>query len=594
MTTEPTADGPRGTDVAPGGEPSPAAPPAAPPAPTAATPAPTAAPPAPTGPPASDAPPAPRQRAVLDSAHVGDIQGAFGTIREHEQAHRSLRSRALALLAIIGPGLIVMVGDNDAGGVATYSQAGQNYGTSLLWVLLLLVPVLIVNQEMVVRLGAVTGVGHARLINERFGRFWGWFSVGDLFLLNFLTIVTEFIGVSLSLGYFGVSQYIAVPFAAVALIAITATGSFRMWERSMFVFVFANLLVVPLFFMSHPNGSDIAHGFFVPGILGGANSTSVLLIIGMVGTTVAPWQLFFQQSNVIDKRITPRWINYERLDTWIGAVVVVVGAAALICVSAFAFEGTHYFGQFTDAGGTATALDHTLGGTAAAFFALVLLNASLIGAGALTLSTSYAFGDVFGTKSSLHRSFKDAKLFYGIFAALIVGAAAIVLIPGAPLGVITLAVQALAGVLLPSASVFLLLLCNDREVLGPWSNPPWLNALASVIVATLVLLSLILMATTLFPSINVTAVFLIGGAVLVVGLIGFGLVALRSRRGAAGVTVIGEPPSVPKEQWTMPPLALLAPVQWSTGRKVAMLMLRGYLVISVVLLIVKAVQLGGG
>ena len=143
---------------------------------------------------------------MLDSAHVGDIQGAFGTIRLHEERHHGLRPRLLALLAIIGPGLIVMVGDNDAGGVATYSQAGQNYGTSLLWVLLLLVPVLIVNQEMVVRLGAVTGVGHARLILERFGRFWGWFSVIDLFVLNFLTVVTEFIGVSLSLGYFGVSD----------------------------------------------------------------------------------------------------------------------------------------------------------------------------------------------------------------------------------------------------------------------------------------------------------------------------------------------------------------------------------------------------
>ena len=130
------------------------------------------------------APQAPRERFVLDSAHVGDIRGAFGTIGQHEEGARGLRPRALALLAIIGPGLIVMVGDNDAGGVATYSQAGQNYGTSLLWVLLLLVPVLIVNQEMVVRLGAVTGVGHARLINERFGRFWGWFSVGDLFLLG--------------------------------------------------------------------------------------------------------------------------------------------------------------------------------------------------------------------------------------------------------------------------------------------------------------------------------------------------------------------------------------------------------------------------
>jgi Mn2+/Fe2+ NRAMP family transporter len=545
---------------------------------------------APGGPPAPPPAPAARERFVLDSAHVGDIQGAFGTISQREEAHHGLRSRALALLAIIGPGLIVMVGDNDAGGVATYSQAGQNYGTSLLWVLLLLVPVLIVNQEMVVRLGAVTGVGHARLIIERFGRFWGFFSVGDLFLLNFLTIVTEFIGVSLALGYFGVSKDIAVPIAAVALVVITASGSFRVWERGMFLFVFANFLVVPLFFIAKPHIGEVANHFVVPGIQGGANSTSVLLIIAMVGTTVAPWQLFFQQSNIIDKRITPRWINYERVDTWLGAVIVVVGAAALMCVSAFAFRGTPYFGHFTDAGATATGLDHTLGSTAGALFAIVLLNASLIGAGALTLSTSYAFGDVSGIKSSLHRSWRDAKLFYGLFSGLIAAAAAIVLIPGAPLGLITEAVQALAGVLLPSASVFLLLLCNDREVLGPWRNPPWLNALASVIVATLVLLSMILMASTVFPNINVTAFALIGGALLTIGLIGFGLLTLRSRRKAP--VVVEEAPSIPKEQWTMAPLALLGRPQMSTGRSVAMLTLGGYLALAVILLIVKAIQLG--
>src|ERR1700737_1977595 len=161
--------------------------------------------------------------AILDEAHAGDIHGAFGTIRLSDVApRRTWRRRLLTLAAIIGPGIIVMVGDNDAGGVSTYAQAGQNYGYSLLWTLVLLVPVLIVNQEMVVRLGAVTGVGHARLINERFGRFWGWFSVGDLFILNFLTIVTEFIGVSLALEYFGVSKHIAVPLAALVLIAITA------------------------------------------------------------------------------------------------------------------------------------------------------------------------------------------------------------------------------------------------------------------------------------------------------------------------------------------------------------------------------------
>ena len=535
-----------------------------------------------------------RERAVLDSAHVGDIEGAFGTIRQHEQSHRSLRSRLIALLAIIGPGLIVMVGDNDAGGVATYSQAGQNYGTSLMWVLLLLIPVLIVNQEMVVRLGAVTGVGHAKLILERFGRFWGFFSVGDLFLLNFLTIVTEFIGVTLALGYFGVSKYVAVPIAAAALISLTASGSFRFWERSMFVFVLGNLLIIPLFLLAHPAIGAAGRDFVIPGIAGGASSTAVLLIIGMVGTTVAPWQLFFQQSNIIDKRITPRWINYERVDTWIGAVVVVLGAAALICVSAFAFKGTGYYGHFTNAGATASGLQNVLGAPAGALFALVLLNASLIGAGALTLSTSYAFGDVSGTKSSLHRSFADAKLFYGIFAALIAGAAAIVLIPGAPLGLITLAVQALAGIVLPSATVFLLLLCNDREVLGPWCNRPWLNALASVIVAVLVLLSLILMATTVFPSVNVTSVALIGAVVLAVGLAAAGLQALRSRRGGEAVTVIETAPSVPKQEWTMPPLALLSRPRWSPGRRLAMLALWGYLFLSVVLLVVKAVQLASG
>jgi NRAMP (natural resistance-associated macrophage protein)-like metal ion transporter len=535
-----------------------------------------------------------RERFVLDSAHVGDIQGAFGTIREHDvEGRRSIRARLVALLAIIGPGLIVMVGDNDAGGVSTYAQAGQSYGTSLLWVLLLLIPVLIVNQEMVVRLGAVTGVGHARLIAERFGRFWAWFSVIDLFVLNFLTIVTEFIGVNFALSFFGVSKYISVPIAAVLLVAITASGSFRTWERAMFVFVFANFLVVPLFFLAHPQAGQIAQDFVVPGIRGGISSTSVLLIIAIVGTTVAPWQLFFQQSNVIDKRITPRWINYERLDTTLGAFIVVVGAAALIAICAFAFRGTGYFGHFQNAGATAAGLTHTLGSPAGAFFAIVLLNASLIGAAALTLATSYAFGDLTGTRGSLHRSMREAPGFYLIFGLLISGAAGIVLIPHAPLGIITTAVQALAGVLLPSATVFLLLLCNDRDVLGPWRNATWLNAIACVIISVLVLLSLILMATTVFPTINVTRFALIGAGVLAVGLLGFGATLARARRVAAGVTVIDTEPQIPKSQWTMPPLALLERPRATRARSIALGSMWTYLVLSAALLIVKAAELAG-
>jgi len=529
----------------------------------------------------------------LDSAHVGDIEGAFGRIRlDATDQGRTLKTRLMTLLAIVGPGLIVMVGDNDAGGVATYSQAGQNYSYSLLWVLLLLIPVLIVNQEMVVRLGAVTGVGHARLINERFGRGWGWFSVGDLFLLNFLTIVTEFIGISLAAGYFGVSKYIVVPISAVALVAIMASGSFRRWERAMFAFIAITLLQIPMLLLSHPQWGDAARNFVVPGIKGGLSSDAVLLIIAIVGTTVAPWQLFFQQSNIVDKRITPRFIGYERADTTIGAFVVVIGAAALVMTADWASRSTGHATDFVDAGAMARLLaqhSSALGW----LFAIVLLDASIIGAAAVTLSTSYAFGDVFGLKHSLHRGFSDAKEFYFSYTGMVAAAAAIVLIPGAPLGLITTAVQALAGLLLPSASVFLLLLCNDREVLGPWVNRRWLNILAGFIVTTLLLLSGILMATTLFPDVNVVKVaeYLVVGIVIGVILAVGVLKWLERRHGPQPV-----PPPLPvgmdKTQWRMPRLALLDPVKWSAGTKLGMLALRGYLVVGAVLLVVKAVQLG--
>jgi Mn2+/Fe2+ NRAMP family transporter len=536
-----------------------------------------------------------RPSAVLDEAHLGDIEGALGRIRLADiEGRPGLRRRLITFLAIMGPGLIVMVGDNDAGGVSTYAQAGQNYGYSLLWVLLLLIPVLIVNQEMVVRLGAVTGVGHARLINERFGRFWGWFSVGDLFLLNFLTIVTEFIGVSLALRYFGISPYISVPVAAALLVGITASGSFRRWERAIFLFIASSLVLYPLALASHPQYGSIAYHLVVPGIQGGATSSAILLIIAIVGTTVAPWQLFFQQSNVVDKRITPRFISYERADTTLGAFVVVVGAIAIVVVATFAVRGTDLVGKFTDALGVARALQlHAY--WYGALFAIVLLDASIIGASAVTLSTSYAFGDVFGLRHSLHRSFRDAKQFYASYAVLVVVAAAIVLIPGAPLGLITTSVQALAGVLLPSASVFLLLLCNDPKVLGPWVNSRWLNIVAGLIIGVLLDLSGTLVVSTVFPSLNVATVarviavaLLIGGGVTVLWA------GISQRR--AGQPQPAPPRLTPQERanWRMPPLALLKPVQWSPGTKAAVLLLRGYLVISVILLAVKAIRLGGG
>ncbi len=515
------------------------------------------------------------------------IHGAFGTISHHDQgSRRSWKAKLLTLLAILGPGIIVMVGDNDAGGVSTYAQAGQDFGYSLLWILPLLIPVLFVNQEMVVRLGAVTGIGHGRLIRERYGRFWGFTAVIDLFVLNFMTIVTEFIGVGLALEFFGISRYYSVPIAGLLLIAMTTSGSFRRWERFMFVFVFANFLVIPLAIMAHPSMSQIGRHLVIPGVQGGATSNSVLLIIAIVGTTVAPWQLFFQQSNIIDKKISPRWINYERADTGIGSVITVVVATLLVATTAAAFSHTSLFGHFTDALSVANGLKVHLGYWSGAFFAIVLLNASIIGAAAVTLSTAYAFGDLGKKHLSLNLKVREAKGFYGGFAALVLVAVGVVLTPGAPLGIIVTAVQALAGLLLPLATVFLLLLCNDADVLGPWVNRRLLNVVATMIVSVLVVLSLILMTTTVFPHINVVSLSSWLGLALIAILVMSGSFWFLRRASSPAKTSFEA-----RSTWRMPQAVLLdrpALVGW---RRVVLGGLFIYLVLSVILLVVKAAQL---
>jgi Mn2+/Fe2+ NRAMP family transporter len=528
-----------------------------------------------------------RRSAVLDEAHVGDIRGALGTIRVDDTAPRpGLSAKLKTLLAIIGPGLIVMVGDNDAGAFATYGQAGQNYGTRLLWTLLLLVPVLYVNQEMVLRLGAVTGVGHARLILERFGKFWGAFSVIDLFLLNALTLVTEFIGITMALGYLGLPKIPGVILAGGVIVAAAFTGSFRRFERIAVVFCAGSLLLIPIYVLAHPPVSQLAHDFVVPSLPAGSGgmATLMLLIIGIVGTTVAPWQLFFQQSYIIDKRITPRFLRYEKADLCIGIAVVIIGAAAIMGFTTIVFAGTHGFGNFTDSTGIATGLAAYAGKAVGALFAVALLDASIIGAFAVSLSSAYAIGDVLGLKHSLHRGVKQAKGFYAIYAGLIAVSAAIVLIPGSPLGLLTAGVQTLAGVLLPSASVFLLLLCNDKQVLGPWVNGRATNLFTAMVVAVLVTLSIILTASVLFPNITANQIFTImqicGGA----GMLAAGYALLRRRRGTGPIDRAG------RLDWRMPPLAELTRPVMSTGRKLGMGALRLYLAVAVILVVVKITQ----
>jgi Mn2+/Fe2+ NRAMP family transporter len=581
--------------------------------------------------------------AVLDEAHVGDIRGALGTIKLDDHAARTTMSAKFkTLLAVIGPGLIVMVGDNDAGAFSTYGQAGQVYGTKLLWTLLLLIPVLYVNQEMVLRLGAVTGVGHARLILSRFGKFWGTFEVIDLFLLNGLTIVTEFIGITLAAGYLGVPKVLAVMFAAGIIIATAFTGSFRAFERIAMFFCVGSLLLVPLYLMAHPSVSSMATGFTTPGLPGGAGTggmaAAMLLVIGIVGTTIAPWQLFFQQSYVIDKRITPRFMKYEKTDLWIGIVIVVVGAAALMGTTAVAFA--HSGAQFTDSAGLARGIAAYAGHVAGALFAVALLDAAVIGAFAVSLSSAYAIGDVLGMKHSLHRGVGQAKGFYVLYAALIGGAAVIVLLPGSPLGLITEGVQVLAGVLLPAATVFLLMLCNDRAVLGPWVNTAKTNAFTGAVIAVLITLSVVLTASVMFPSITASAIFAIMAACAGVAVAGGGFALVHARRSAratalaeaaelaevaelaelgtselgtaalAGpadqseIAVLAEPPQaaprvaaagaalVPADKlsWRMPPLSELPAPVIRGARRIGLLGLRGYLAIAMIMVIVKIVE----
>ncbi len=530
--------------------------------------------------------------AQLDEAHVGRIQGALGTIDEGDTAPRTgWWARVRTLLAILGPGLIVMAGDNDAGAFSTYSQAGQNYGNSLLWTLVLLIPVLYVNQEMVIRLGAVTGVGHARLILERFGRFWGAFSVIDLFLLNALTLVSEFIGINLGLQYLGLPKAGGVLIAVAIVVGAASTGNFRRFERFAMCLVLFSLLLIPLFVLVHPPAGALADGLLVPQlpqVPEGGLANVMLLIIGIIGTTVAPWQLFFQQSYIIDKRITPRFIRYARTDLVLGIVIVIGGAIVLMAAAAVTFAHHPEFGQFTDTGAVADGIRKYFGSVPAVIFALALINYSIIGASAISLSTAYAVADVLKFNHSLHRKPREAKVFYAMYAGLLLGAAALVLTPDMPLGLLTNAVQALAGVLLPSATVFLLLLCNDRAVLGPWVNGRWLNLFTGAVIAAMVMLSIILTASVLYPDITGRQILMIlaGGSIVTV-VAWIATAWIRRLRGMV-IEPVGESQ---RATWRMPPLDQLPAARLSPLRRLWMGVLRGYLIIAAGLVLVRIAQL---
>jgi Mn2+/Fe2+ NRAMP family transporter len=415
-----------------------------------------------------------------------------------KQVSSKWAAHALTFLMVFGPGLIVMEADNDAGAVSTYIEAGARYGTRLLWLLLLLLPIAYFVQEMVVRLGIATGEGHAAMIYRRFGKWWGRFSLADLLLVNFLTLVTEFAAIALAVEKLGVPPAWGVPIAAVGLTALALTGSYRRWER---IVLFLCLLDLAWFAiasrMAPPAGEVVRHAILPLAPVGGLTGSWLFLVIAIVGTTIAPWQLFFQQSCVADKRLRFSDLGWARLDTFIGAVFTILVAGAMMLVGNAGFQRRW---DFTDPAQMAVLLGAVFGPMVKNAVLLLMINAAVLGTTAISLSSAWAYGEVRGWAHSLQKPVREAPGFYAVYALCVMAAAAVVLIPGAPLQLIILSVQALAGLMLPSAIIFLQLLLSDRELLGErFVNRTWNNVVNWIIVALLFVLSLLLAAQVVAP-----------------------------------------------------------------------------------------------
>jgi Mn2+/Fe2+ NRAMP family transporter len=404
--------------------------------------------------------------------------------------------KAIRLFLILsGPGLVVMIADNDAGGITTYAATGAKYGCSFIWVLVILIPVAYYVQEMTVRLGAVTKRGHAEAIFENFGNFWGWFSLTDLVLCDWLTLITEFIGMTAAMGIFGVPPWITSIGVILLMLFMVLHGRYWTWEKVTMLFCLFNLIYIPAAFWVNPTVHDVVHGF-IPNLPGGKwDNQFFFFIMANIGTTIAPWMIFFQQSAVVDKGMTEKDIPFGKFDTLLGSVLTVVVAIFIIIV-----VGTVLPGVDLDDAAQASKMLMTEGhGHAGVFMAIGLFDAGLLGAICISLASSWALGEIFGWAHSLNNKIKEAPWFYAVYLLALITAAAVVLIPGAPLIVITLFVQVIAVTLLPAALVFLILLLNDKELMGKHANNLWENCINIFIVVVIIVLSTLYAISTLFP-----------------------------------------------------------------------------------------------
>ncbi|MHB8454866.1 MAG: NRAMP family divalent metal transporter [Acidiferrobacterales bacterium] len=405
--------------------------------------------------------------------------------------------KAIKLYFIIaGPGIVVMIADNDAGGITTYAATGAKYGYNLIWVLVLLVPVAYYVQEMTVRLGAVTKRGHAEAIFNGFGAFWGWFSLIDLMLVDWLTLVTEFVGMTAALKIFGIPPYLTVTGVCLLLGVIVLNGRYWTWEKISLLFCVLNLIYIPSAFMVHPAVSAIFREGFIPNFPGGFNAELFFFLMANIGTTIAPWMLFFQQSAVVDKGMTEKDIPWGRFDTFLGSAVTGVVAIFIVIVA-----GTVLKNLDIESAAQASQLIMKTDKYLGTFMAIGLFDAGLLGAICISLASSWAFGEIFGWAHSLNNRIKEAPWFYTNYFFTLITAGLVVLIPRAPLVLITLFVQVIAVTLLPAALVFLILLLNDRKMMGQYANKPIQNIVGGSIIVIIVMLSTLYGVSVMFPSI---------------------------------------------------------------------------------------------
>ncbi|MFA6362527.1 NRAMP family divalent metal transporter [Methanoregula sp.] len=397
-------------------------------------------------------------------------------------------------LILAGPGLIVMLADNDAGGITTYTVTGATYGYGLIWFLLLLLPVAYVVQEMTVRLGAVTKRGHAEAIFDAFGSFWGWFSFLDLTLVNWLTLITEFIGMTAAMSIFHVPPIFTIAIVSVVMLLMVLQGRYWTWEKIAIVFAVLNLIYIPAAFLVHPSIGDVLGQGLIPHFPGGFNSTLFFFLMANIGTTIAPWMIFFQQSAVVDKGMKEKDIPFGQLDTLIGSAFTVIVAIFVVVVT-----GTVLYGMQIDSAAQAATIMMGINPWLGTFVAIGLFDAGFLGAICISLSSSWAFGEVFGWAHSLNLKIREAPWFYACYLFAILTAGAVVLIPDAPLVLITLFVQVIAVTLLPAALVFLILLLNNEEIMGKYKNTLAQNIAGIVIVAVIIVLSTLFGISTLFP-----------------------------------------------------------------------------------------------